>query len=89
MKNKLVSDEIREQFKQMNGYDYPERRCCGKSTGEALEAIGIAMQNSGEWYPINVNDKHIKHLLVKYLSILGFKFFEFKANQFRYNVFGE
>lgn len=52
MKNKLVSDEIREQFKQMNSYDYPERRCCGKSTGEALEAIGIAMQNSGEWYPI-------------------------------------
>jgi len=58
MKNKLISDEKREEYKLLYGYSFPEERRSGRSTGLALRFIGEAMSNPGK--KVELYDHHHK-----------------------------
>lgn len=48
MKNRLVTDATRKDYKLSQGHEFPEFRHSGRSTGMALKFIGEAMLNPGE-----------------------------------------
>jgi hypothetical protein len=56
MKNRLVSDEQRIEYKHIEGHDFSERRKSGRTLGIAFSTIGSAMEKPGE--PISVVDHY-------------------------------
>ncbi len=93
MKNKLITDEEREEYFLMRNQPFPENRRSGKSTGAALFNIGKAMINPGKEIPILDHygtkefNRHIAIELTKYmLKTLSLKHFEFKWNKDHYTI---
>ncbi len=95
MKNRLISKKQRKDFKLIHGYNYPEYRCNGKSTGEALEIIGEAMSHPGREVTIydhyslaNETIKQKKNLIESLLNRLNLKYFNFtKDNCLKYDIY--
>jgi len=52
MKNKMVSDKQREDYKKGSGQSFPENKCSGRTIGYALMAIATAMREPGKWVEI-------------------------------------
>ena len=97
MKNKLISDEKRKQYKEINGDVYPEDRCSGKSTGKALETIGKSMRNPRCHILIRdhqgtiESDRFLRKLILSILITLKLKHFDvirtYSDYYLVYNVF--
>lgn len=92
-KNKLITDEQREEHFLMTNQPYPEDRGSGKSTGAALFNIGKAMTNPGKEMPIidHLGTKESNRLIAinvskHFLKVLGLKHFEFKWNRDHYTI---
>jgi hypothetical protein len=51
-RNKRIGDETRKNCKKNMGYNYPEERQSGRTTGKALYFVGKAMTNPGVWIEV-------------------------------------
>jgi hypothetical protein len=64
MKNKLIPDSVRENYRMFSGPDtatrhvFPEHRRSGRTTALALHYIATAMLQTGK--PVKIND-HVNH----------------------------
>lgn len=97
LKNKLFTDEQREDQLRCTGHVNPYR-CSGRTTGLALFTIGQAMGRPGAWvYPPRDTPpgaRHREHLILQMRLLtdrLGLRFFDFDvyANRIRYSIFEE
>jgi hypothetical protein len=61
VKNKRIDEAIRKRHRDLMGYDYPEERQSGRTTGRALYFIGKAMTNPGEWIKVTDHNRKINY----------------------------
>lgn len=97
-KNKLVSDETRENHLRNTGIPFPEERASGRTTAEAIYYLGFAMRNPGTKVRVTTNhgrdtrfeQRNLLELIACYARTLELKHFTFDGNAMTvtYDVFG-